>query len=89
MRYSGWLLLLLSGLPLLAAVPVVLGSHPAPRETLGAERLRSALANVPQPGARAIAGTRASDALPGFSARKPDEHAVFVERPSVHFAAEV
>jgi hypothetical protein len=66
MRYSCCLLLLLSGLPSLAAVPVASGPHPAPRETMGVERLRGALANVSQPGARVIAGTRASGAFAEF-----------------------
>jgi hypothetical protein len=52
MRNFYCLLLLLSGLPSFAAVPVAAGAHPAPRETLGAERLRNALASVSQPGAR-------------------------------------
>jgi len=67
MRCSCCLLLLLSGFRSLAAVPVVSGAHAAPREALGVERLRSALLNVAQPGARAIAGTRASGAFAGFA----------------------
>lgn len=64
---SSCLLLLLSTLPGLAAVPIAMGAHPAPRETLGVERLSSALANVSQPGARVIAATRASDAFAGIA----------------------
>src|ERR1017187_5660701 len=67
MRYSCCLLLLLSGLPGLAAVPVAYGAHPSTREMLGIERLRSALAGVSQPGARVLVGTRASDAFTGLA----------------------
>jgi hypothetical protein len=67
MRYSCFLLLL-PAIPGWAAVPVVSGAHPAPRETMGIERLRTALANVSQRGARVVAGTSASDAFTGFAA---------------------
>ena len=67
MRYRCCLLLLLSGLSAIAAIPVASGSHPSPREMMGIERLRGTLAGLSQPGARVIAGTPSSDAFARFA----------------------
>ena len=66
MRRPSCLLLMLSSIPAAAAVPITVCDRLSPREALGVERLRSALADVSEPGARVIAGTLASGVFAGF-----------------------
>lgn len=64
---------LLAALPSIAAVPVATAPGASPRELLGAERLRSALASVTQPGARVTLRAAAS---PEFEGAKEAFHIV-------------
>src|SRR5271157_1046439 len=66
-----FLLCCLLAAPAMAAVPVSAASGATPRELLGVERLRSALANVVQPQARVIAEVRSA---PEFSGAREAFH---------------